>query len=284
MLRSELAGGWARVVMRVGILTADQTRHRFFVNAVHAAFPVAAVGYEQTGYSPADSARQDELTRSQREVVSRHFAERDQQENIFFGHDAEFLADSAAHRVLQVIPGELNSPQTFECLESADLDVLVVYGTNLIRSPLLEKYAGRMINMHLGLSPYYRGTATNFFPLLNDEPEYVGATIHLIDRGIDSGPIIHHARPKIETDDLPHTIGCKAILAGIEKVVLALREFEQGCLRSVPQWPVANPRLYRRKDFHRLHVVQLYEMIADGLIPRFVARASEVSPRVRLID
>jgi len=270
--------------MHVAILTSVETRHRYFVNAIRASFPVAAVGYEQTGYSPADRAADDGLTQPQRSVVANHFAERKRQEEIFFGSDAAFVADSPSHRVHRIPPGELNSARTLAFLESGNADMVLIYGTNLIRTPLLERFAGRMINMHLGLSPYYRGTATNFYPLFNDEPEYIGATIHLIDSGIDSGPIIHQARPSIEAHDIPHTIGCKAILAGIEKVILALGEFEAGRMSAKPQWPVANPRLYRRKDFHPLHVVQLYEMIADGLIPRYVKRAPEVAPRVRLVD
>lgn len=270
--------------MRVAILTSVETRHCYFVNAIRAAFPLVAVGYEETGYSPADSARCDGLTEAQRAIVANHFAERSRQEAIFFGAAAEFLCDSPSLRVLEIPPGALNRPPTPAFLQAADADVVVVYGTNLIRSPLLDRFAGRMINMHLGLSPYYRGTASNFYPLFNDEPEYVGATIHLIDAGVDSGSIIHHARPTIEAHDLPHTIGCKAILAGIDKVLLALQEFEQGSMSAIPQWPVANPRLYRRQDFHPLHVVRLYEMIAEGLMPRYVKRAAVVAPRVRLVD
>lgn len=180
-------------------------------------------------------------------------------------------------------PGELNTAGTLRFLESRGVDAVLVFGTNLIKRPLLDQFAGRIINLHLGLSPYYRGTATNFYPLLNDEPEYVGATIHLIDAGIDSGPIIHHARPEIVAGDGPHTIGCKAILAGLEKLRQAAEELAQGRLRAVTQWPASSPRVYRRKDFHPRHVVELYEKLAGGLIERYAARADEVAPKVKLI-
>lgn len=184
----------------------------------------------------------------------------------------------------QIAPGELNSAETLRFLQDARADALLVYGTNLLKPPLLDAFAGRIINLHLGLSPYYRGTATNFYPLLNDEPEYVGATVHLIDAGIDSGPILHHARPVITADDGPHTIGCKTILAGLEKLILAARELSEGRLAPVPQWSVPNPRLYLRRDFHPRQVVHLHEMLADGLVPRYVARAAEVARRVRLVE
>jgi len=160
----------------------------------------------------------------------------------------------------------------------------LIYGTNLIRELLLSRFAGRMVNMHLGLSPYYRGTATNFYPLLNEEPEYVGVTIHLIDPGIDSGPILAHARPVIEPGDGPHTIGCKAIQAGIDKLIDVLPQWHRGERKPVPQWDVPNPKLYLRKDYHPRHVVELYEKLDRGLIDAYLERAHQVAGLVRVID
>ena len=149
---------------------------------------------------------------------------------------------------------------------------------------MLDRYAGRIVNLHLGLSPYYRGTATNFYPLVNEEPEYVGATIHLIDTGIDTGPILRHARPSIVADDKPHTIGCKAILAGIEALLSSLDAWCSGQIEPVPQWSVSHQRVYLRKDYHPRQVVGLYGKIEAGLIPDYVQRASAVAGRVRLVE
>lgn len=270
--------------MRLAILTSTDIRHRYFVNAVRRRFPVAAVGYERTGYAPAARADDAGLTDAERSIIRHHFAERARQEELYFGHDAAPVADSPNTRVLPISTATLNSAATLAFLESAGVDAVAVFGTNLIRSPLLERFGGRMINLHLGLSPYYRGTATNFYPLLYGEPEYVGATVHLIDRGIDAGPILHHARPDITADDMPHTIGCKAIQAGINKMLLALRELDEGRLRPVPQWPVATARLCLRKDYDPRDVVRLYEKIQAGLIRDYVGRAGEARARVKLVD
>jgi len=285
--------------MRVAILTSVDTRHRFFVNALDEVtldevaidevavckhFEIVAVGYEQTGYHPADASQYPQLSDRERDVVRNHFNERTRQEQRFFGHAAELIQDCQACRVLLMPPGTLNSPATLALLETQRAEAVVVYGTNLIRAPLLHRYAGRMLNMHLGLSPYYRGTATNFYPLLNEEPQYVGATIHLLDAGIDSGPIIHQARPNIEINDMPHTIGCKAILAGIEKMKLALTELADDRLPTVPQWPVEHPRLYLRKDFHPRQVVQLYQKWSQGLLARYLKRAQQARESAPIIE
>ncbi len=267
--------------MRLGILTSNDVRHRYAVNALCRRHDVTAVCYQDTGYVPARAAdTADEATAG---IVRHHFDERRRQEERYFGHDAERVTDSPGRGVRTADPRTLNTPGTIDFLAGHGVEALVIYGTGMIRSPLLEAYAGHMINLHLGLSPYYRGTATNFYPLLNDEPEYVGATIHLIDRGIDSGAILHHARPEIRADDLPHTVGCKAILAGVEKLSQAVNELAAGTSQPVPQWPAANARLYLRKDYHPSQVVQLYRLIEAGLFSKYVARKHRVENAMRLV-
>ena len=268
--------------MRFAVLTSVEIRHRYFVRALCEAVDVVAVGYEQTGFHPGAVESYD-LTDDERAVVARHFDDRTKTEARFFGERAAMIHEGERVSARLIEPGCLNSAQTVSLLDAAGADAVVVYGTNLIAPPLLDRWSGRMLNMHLGLSPHYRGTGTNFYPLLNEEPEFVGATIHLIDAGIDSGPIIRHARPEITADDMPHTIGCKAILAGIDAMIRSLREFEAGRLRPVPQWDVPDSRLYLRKDYHPRQVVDLYRKLDAGLIPRYVDRAPTVRDRIRLI-
>ena len=52
----------------------------------------------------------------------------------------------------------------------------------------------KILNLHLGISPYYKGSGTNYFPLVNNEPQYVGATFMFLDkrdptRGLRSGSL-----------------------------------------------------------------------------------------------
>lgn len=269
--------------LRVGILTSTEMRHRYFVNAMAGRFEVVAVGYHDTGYRPA-MTDPGEIDSETAEIVAHHFDERRKQEEIYFSNNGAYRESSANCTVRRLDFATLNGHSTIRFLEQHNVEVVMVYGTDLIKPPLLDRFSGRMINMHLGLSPYYRGTATNFYPLLNDEPEFVGATIHMISAGIDSGDIIHHARPEILVDDMPHTVGCKAILAGIDKMIQTLTELEAGSLISTPQWPVPNAKLYLRADYHPMQVRTLYELIAAGLFPDYVSRRHRVQDVFRLIS
>jgi methionyl-tRNA formyltransferase len=58
----------------------------------------------------------------------------------------------------------------------------------------------------MGVSPYYRGTDCNFWALYDDNPHLVGATIHMLSKGLDSGPILYHAMSNIKTDPFEYTM------------------------------------------------------------------------------
>lgn len=56
--------------------------------------------------------------------------------------------------------------------------------------------AKHLFNIHFSLLPQYRGVYTSALPLLHGEP-YSGVTLHIIDSGIDSGPIITQKKIKL---------------------------------------------------------------------------------------
>lgn len=59
---------------------------------------------------------------------------------------------------------------------------------HLIPEEVLKLLPGRVINLHTSLLPYNRGSSPNFFSFLEDTPK--GVTIHLVDKGLDTGDIL----------------------------------------------------------------------------------------------
>jgi methionyl-tRNA formyltransferase len=160
-------------------------------------------------------------------------------------------------------------------------DVVLVFGTGLLKAPLIEAFAGNILNIHLGLSPYYRGAGTNFWPLVNGEPEYCGATIHFLDIGVDSGPIIAHVRPDIRAGDGPHDIGNKTIVAAADALAAAAMEHARTPLRGVEQ--AGGGRLYKRKDFSAAAVSRLYANVAAGMIEDYLRDKAARDARLSLV-
>jgi folate-dependent phosphoribosylglycinamide formyltransferase PurN len=246
-------------------------RHNFVANVAASMLDVAGVWREGKSFAPLSYAESpdDEL------AIARHFAARDDSEQDYFADHDEVRA---AARTLP--PAGCNDPAEITAMQRLAPDVVLVFGTSMLKQPLIDAFAGRIINMHLGLSPYYRGAGTNFWPLVNGEPEYCGATIHLLDIGVDSGPILAHVRPDIRRGDGPHDIGNRTIAAGAAALARAGIAHARSPLPGIPQ--AGGGRVYRRADFSAGAVRRLYDNFANGMIDVYLAHKAERDARLTL--
>ena len=214
---------------RLLILTSTFQRHNYLVNRAAGGFELAGVWQEEKSFEPMRYAADAE----DEETIRRHFDARDASEAEWFAGDRDARCPQAtAHR--RIPPGAINDTAQIAAMAETRPDVVLVFGTGILKAPLIDAFSGRILNLHLGLSPYYRGAGTNFWPLVNREPEYVGATIHFLDAGIDTGPIVAHARPDMRSGDGPHDIGNRTIVAAVDVLLRAAARFAEG-LPSVPQ-------------------------------------------------
>ena len=87
----------------------------------------------------------------------------------------------------------VNSTETRGLLRDLDPVLVVVNGTRIISSAVLEAVDCPFINMHAGITPLYRGVHGGYWALAEGRPEEVGTTIHLIDEGVDTGTVLARA-------------------------------------------------------------------------------------------
>jgi hypothetical protein len=247
-------------------------RHLFVANSLAARLDVAGVWQEEKAFQPLRYAQSAE----DEAVIERHFAARDASEAEFFASHDRSRAPS-----FPVPPGGCNRPDTVSLLQRMEPDVVLVFGTGLLSPAVIAAFPGRILNIHLGLSPYYRGAGTNFWPLVNREPEYCGATIHFLDAGIDTGPIVAHVRPDVLESDGPHDIGNRIIVAAASALADAALALERGGVRSVAQ--SGGGRLYSRADFSADAVQRLYANFADGMIGEYLRNRAQRDAAVPLV-
>ena len=76
-------------------------------------------------------------------------------------------------------------------------DLYIFFGSSYIKGPLVNfLIKKKAINIHMGISPYYRGADCNFWAMYDGNSHLVGATIHMLSKGLDSGAILYHAMSK----------------------------------------------------------------------------------------
>lgn len=84
----------------------------------------------------------------------------------------------------------INSQIVIDKIAEISPHIIVVNGTRIISKKVLNSTDAIFINSHLGITPKYRGVHGGYWALINDDPENFGVTVHLVDRGIDTGSIV----------------------------------------------------------------------------------------------
>ncbi len=115
-----------------------------------------------------------------------------------------------------VSPKDYEDRDVFEAalirtVEEAEPDLIVLAGF-LVKVPvaLIRKYENRIINIHPSLIPSFCGTG--YYGLRVHEAalargvKITGATVHFVDEGMDTGPIIMQKAVEVHEDDTPKTL------------------------------------------------------------------------------
>lgn len=133
-------------------------------------------------------------------------------------------------------PTRLKKNEAFHSLvEKLNLDVAVTaaYG-KILPETLLELPKHGFLNVHGSLLPKYRGAAPIQWALINGEAE-TGISIMQTEVGLDTGPVRHVKKLRIEPDDTSLTLFEKLAELGSVAIIEALELLENGKLPSEPQ-------------------------------------------------
>lgn len=128
---------------------------------------------------------------------------------------------------------DVNGAATEALLRDAAPDLIIVSGAPMLRANIFGLPRLGTVNLHYGISPEYRGMHTLLVPWQRRDYDHLGATLHTIDEGIDSGPVLFRVYPALTpADDL---VSVEAKIA--RQAASALTAF----LASLRTWPSATP-------------------------------------------
>lgn len=87
----------------------------------------------------------------------------------------------------------VNSEEAISILRHERPSIVVVHGTRVISSDVLDTVGCPIVNLHAGITPGYRGVHGGYWALAEGRPELAGATVHVVDAGIDTGTVLAQA-------------------------------------------------------------------------------------------
>lgn len=194
----------------------------------------------------------------------------------------DVVEEKSGTKYLNVKCGIINSPEFSSFLKDIKPDVVAVLGSSLIKPDVISIPSSAMINLHSGLSPYYRGTWSYGWPIVNGEPEYIGVTVHYVNAGIDTGDIIFQTRPALDEADDLNAIFLKVISEGVELAADAIELFmEKAHIKSYVQ-PENTGRLYLTKDFNAEAGRACLSNLGGGMIKKYNSDKEAIDSRVAL--
>lgn len=140
------------------------------------------------------------------------------------------VTEAAEKHGLPVLqPARLKDPEAVEwvCARSPDLLVLA-FVTDFVPTAMIDCAVYGGINYHPSLLPKYRGGSAMNWAVINGETE-TGVTIHQIDAGVDTGPIILQKRVPIDPEDTVKSLYFEKLYPlGIQMVAETVRLIREG--------------------------------------------------------
>ena len=176
----------------------------YFVNQVHRRHPIHRVIIEDKYLgeipalrrlktrlalgSDASAPRRVEVQAKSRKIASLYTR--------LLGSDWLDLAESIPFTLCK----NINDPAVQALLEEEKPELLLDHGTSIVKDHIIAT-APLALNLHWGLSPYYRGTHCTEWALINWDPRNVGVTVHRLTKAIDGGDVLGQTRIEVEPDD-----------------------------------------------------------------------------------
>ena len=194
--------------MNITLITSDQIRHNYLVNLLsNIATKLNVIQEKKTFFS-----NQNKISN----LKKNYFLKVDEAQKKIFGNTAIDKKNKNI-KLLSLENKKLEKCSLNFLSDFLNSDIFIVFGSSFIKKDLVNFLIDhKALNIHLGISPYYRGTDCNFWALFDNNPHLVGATIHLLSKGLDSGQILYHALSEIKEDPFIYTMS--AVKSAFESI------------------------------------------------------------------
>lgn len=151
---------------------------------------------------------------------------------VFSNNETAYALERAKnHQIPAVVisPREYETREAFneaflEVVDSWEVDLIVLAGF-LVKIPetMIQKYRSRIINVHPSLIPSFCGVGYYGLKVheavLEHGVKVTGATVHYVDEGTDTGPILLQKAVEVKQDDTPKTLQ-RRVMEQAEWVIL----------------------------------------------------------------
>ena len=261
--------------VKVILLTGSELRHNFFASFI-SSYP--NIDLKLVIHESNNKLKKNPLYKKYK-IVKNHVDLRHKVEKTFF---QSFVKKNKKYSFIQIKKSKINDNKIFQLIKKEKVNFLISYGCSIISTEFINLFRPNFFNIHLGLSPYYKGAGTNFFPFVNKQLQFCGSTIMQIDRKIDGGKIIHQLRPDFNTEDNIHTIGNKIIKKtafDLCKILTTKKRIKFYNLKSE-----FKTRIYKQKDFNQKNLMLATSNLKNKLIDKYIKKKNKMEKKYPIVS
>ena len=255
--------------MKLILFSGDHPRHLFVNKKVldffDDIFVIVMQREELLPEPPSDLDYHD------KELFQLHFENRHRVESSVYG-DLYSRDVFKNFNSIFIKPNELNTELVADKVKKFNADFCFIFGVDLIFCPVINVLPKDKINLHLGLSPWYKGGATLFWPFYHLEPQFCGSTFHQITKQADAGEIIHQCVPELLPGDKIHDVAARCVVKAREDLSIIFDHWKsaQGFDGIVQK---TSGRNWRGVDFHASQLRVIYDLYQDKIVDSYLSGA-----------
>ncbi|GEM_PF-2123502 len=258
------------------LITSCQWRHHLGASLLAKHFNLLGIISEERKGLQSGKTEEDDA------VIKAYDEECAQKEKEYFGHAVAFPLPE--EKILRVGYSQAATEESYKWITDLKPDYIILFSAGIIREPLISTYKNRIINLHLGLTPYYRGSGNAFWPLALGEPEGLGATVHLVVSELDAGNILGQARPEgVEESDGPRDISNKNVISGLELLVRCIQGYADDTITPQSQRTDIG-RVFRLKEYSAQAILTLKENFRNGMMGSYLEHKAKRDARYPIIQ
>jgi hypothetical protein len=128
----------------------------------------------------------------------------------------------------------INTPDAIEQIRAINPAVVFLVSCRMLSASTLSAMPCPVINFHAGINPQYRGLMGGYWARVENDEANFGATVHLVDAGVDTGDILYQSRMKPSKSDTMHTYPLLQTAASTGIAIRAVEDALSGNLKPLP--------------------------------------------------
>ena len=243
--------------MKITLFTKNNNRHNYLINLLSEISDELFVIQECKTIFPGIVPSHYQVS----SVMKKYFENVNNAQSHLFGNS--YVNNKKKNiKILPMLSGDLNQCSMNLLSDFLKSDVYVVFGSSYIKGELVDFLVKqKAINIHAGVSPYYRGTDCNFWALYDDNPHLVGTTIHYLSKGLDSGPMLYHAMSNLKSNPFEYTMS--TIKSAFLSIAERIKDGSIFTIKPLVQDKIKEVRYSKKSEFSEELVKEYFEKKID---------------------